>query len=82
MGPVPQSLPTAYAEKNGEEEYGEEAKKFICHNFYIDDGLTSLSSTQAATNLVKSAQATLATANLRLHKVVSNSVEVMEAFPA
>ena len=24
----------------------------------------------------------LATANLRLHKVVSNSVEVMEAFPA
>ena len=61
---------------------GEEAKKFICRNFYVDDGLTSLSSTQGATDLVKSAQATLATANLRLHKVVSNSVEVMEAFPA
>ena len=44
--------------------------------------MTSLSSTQGATDLVKSAQATLATANLRLHKVVSNSVEVMEAFPA
>ena len=67
---------------DGEEEYGEEAKKFICRNFYVDDGLTSLSSTQGATDLVKSAQATLATANLRLHKVVSNSVEVMEAFPA
>ena len=61
---------------------GEEAKKFICRNFYVNDGLTSLSSTQGATDLVKSAQATLATANLRLHKVVSNSVEVMEAFPA
>ena len=61
---------------------GEEAKKFICLNFYVDDGLTLLSSTQAATDPVKSAQATLATANLRLHKVVSNSVEVMEAFPA
>ena len=67
---------------DGEEEHGEEAKKFICRNFYVDDGLTSLSSTQGATDLVKSAQATLATANLRLHKVVSNSVEVMEAFPA
>ena len=43
---------------------GEEAKKFICHNFYVDDGLTSLSSTQGATDPVKSAQATLATANL------------------
>lgn len=31
---------------------------------------------------MKGAQVTLATANLRLHKVVSNSVEVMEAFPA
>ena len=67
---------------DGEEEYGEEAKKFISRNFYVDDGLTSLPATQGATDLVKSAQATLATANLRLHKVVSNSVEVMEAFPA
>ena len=57
-------------------------KKFISRNFYVDDGLTSLPSTQGATDLVKSVQATLATANLRLHKVVSNSVEVMEAFPA
>ena len=67
---------------DSEEEYGEEAKKFICRNFYVDDGLASLASTQGATDLVKSAQATLATANLQLHKVVSNSVKVMEAFPA
>ena len=65
---------------DSEEEYGMEAKKFICRNFYVDDGLTSLSYTQGATDLVKSAQATLATANLRLHILVSNSVEVMEAF--
>ena len=52
------------------EVYGEEAKKFICRNFYVDDGLTLLSSTQGATALVKSAQATLATANLHLHNVV------------
>ena len=65
---------------DSEEEYGMEAKKFICRNFYVDDGLTSLSYTQGTTDLVKSAQATLATANLRLHILVSNSVEVMEAF--
>ena len=56
---------------DSEEEYGMEAKKFICRNFYVDDGLTSLSYTQGATDLVKSAQATLATANLRLHILVS-----------
>ena len=67
---------------DGEEEYGKEAKKFSCRNFYVDGGLTSLLSTQGATDLVKSAQATLATANLRFHEVVFNSVEVMEAFPA
>ena len=67
---------------DGEEEYGEEAKKLIGHNFYVDGGLTSLLSTQGATDLVKSAQATLATANLRFHEVVSYSVEVMEAFLA
>ncbi|XP_078350822.1 uncharacterized protein LOC144635607 [Oculina patagonica] len=65
-----------------EEEYGEEAKNFICRNFYVDDGLASLPTAQGAIDLVKGAQGTLATAKLRLHKVVSNSVEVMEAFPA
>ena len=56
MASVPQSLPTAYAEKaiDGEEEYGEETKNFISRNFYVDDGLTSLSSTQGAIDLVKS----------------------------
>ena len=67
---------------DGEEEYGEEAKNFICRNFYVDDGLASLTTAQEVIDLVKGAQATLATAKLRLHKVVSNSVEVMEAFPA
>ena len=69
---------------DGEEEYAEEAKNFIyiCCNFYVDDGLALLPTTQGAIDLVKGAQATLATAKLRLHKVVSNSAKVMEAFPA
>ena len=51
-------------------------------NFYVDDGLASRPTTKETTDLVFVTQAMLATANLKLHKVVSNSVEVMEAFPA
>ena len=67
---------------NGEEERGADVKKFICEDFYVDDGLTSQPSEEEAIDLVKGAQSTLATANLRLHKVASNSVAVMEAFSA
>ncbi|PFX27728.1 hypothetical protein AWC38_SpisGene7509 [Stylophora pistillata] len=66
---------------DGEEEFGEEAKKFVCRNFYVDDGLASTPTPQQAISLVTNTQAMLAKSNLRLHKVISNSVEVMEAFP-
>ena len=67
---------------DGEEEFGKAASNFVHRNFYVDDGLASLPTTKQAIDLVTSTQTMLATANLRLHKVVSNSVEVMEAFPA
>ena len=52
------------------------------HNFYADDGLASRPTTKEAIDLVTATREMLATTNLKLHKVVSNSVEVMEAFPA
>ena len=67
---------------DGEEEFGENAAEFVHRNFYVDDGLASRPTTKEAIDLVTATQAMLATANLKLHKVVSNSVEVMEAFPA
>ena len=67
---------------DGEEEFCKAASNFVHRNFYVDDGLASLPTTKQAIDLVTSVQTMLATANLRLHKVVSNSVEVMEAFPA
>ena len=67
---------------DGEEEFGKAASNFVHRNFYVDDGLASLPTTKQAVDLVTATQRMLATANLRLHKVVSNSVEVMEAFPA
>ena len=63
------------------EEYGEEVKDFIHRNFYVDDGLASLPTAEEAVELIASAQNALATSNLKLHKVVYNSVDVMEAFP-
>ena len=66
---------------DGEEKFGKEAADFVHRNFYVDDGLISLPTAEQAVKLVTTAQAMLATANLRLHKVVSNSREVMEAFP-
>ena len=66
---------------DGEKEFGEDAMKFVYRNFYVDDGLVSLPIAKQAIALVTATQAMLRTANLRLHKVVSNSIEVMEAFP-
>ncbi len=70
------------AADDGEEECGAKVRKFICEDFYVDDGLTSQTTDEDAINLVKRAQAALSAANLRLHKVASNSITVMEAFPA
>lgn len=65
----------------GEAEYGTDAKEFVLRNFYVDDGLTSVSSEEAAIDLLKRTQGMLAAANMKLHKMASNSATVMEAFP-
>ena len=61
---------------------GEEAdvKEFVERNSCVDDGLVSTPTVDEVITLVKSTEATLTSANLRLHKLVSNSVSVMEAF--
>ena len=66
---------------DGEEKFGKDTRAFIHKNFYVDDGLGSRPTPGEAIALIKAAQETLATANIRLHKVTSNSVEVMEALP-
>ena len=58
---------------DGEEEFGENAAEFVRCNCYVDDGLTSRPTAKEAIDLVIATQAMLATANLKLHKVVSNS---------
>ena len=67
---------------DGEEKLTSEVQNFLCRNFYVDDGIISKPSTSEVIDLVRKTQAAQATANLRLHKVVSNSIEVMQAFPS
>ena len=50
-------------------------------HFYIGDGLITLPTEAEAIDLVKLTRASLAESHLKLHKIASNSVVVMLAFP-
>lgn len=68
--------------QDGEADFGLDVKQFIDRDFYVDDDLKSLPSEEPAISLLKRTQDTLACSNLRLHKIASNSSEVMRAFPS
>nr|XP_054592946.1 uncharacterized protein LOC129159777 [Nothobranchius furzeri] len=64
----------------GSKDYGADTVKFVERHFYVDDGLISVPSPAEAIDLLQRTQASLAESNLRLHKFVSNSQAVMQAF--
>ncbi|XP_036002193.1 uncharacterized protein LOC118565663 [Fundulus heteroclitus] len=70
------------AAQEGEREHGSDARQFVERQFYVDDGLTSVATSQDAIDLLKRTQNMLAESNLRLHKIASNCSQVMEAFPS
>nr|XP_021322660.1 uncharacterized protein LOC108179640 [Danio rerio] len=70
-----------YLASQGHGSFSEEAIKFIQRSFYVDDGLTSVSTSAEAIHLVDEARALCKTGNLRLHKFVSNDMEVIATIP-
>ncbi|XP_064480187.1 uncharacterized protein LOC135393826 [Ornithodoros turicata] len=56
-------------------------RHFVERDFYVDDGLNSLPSEHEAVDLLERTQRMLMGSNLRLHKIASNSVNIMKAFP-
>ncbi|XP_021346186.1 uncharacterized protein LOC110445733 [Mizuhopecten yessoensis] len=59
-----------------------DVQSFVSNNFYVDDGLMSFPSTDQAVDLVKRTQTALRDGGgLRLHKIASNSTEILEQFP-
>ncbi|KAM4772410.1 uncharacterized protein WCC33_004117 [Rhinophrynus dorsalis] len=61
--------------REGEEEYGKDARNFVERDFYVDDGLKSVPTEEEAIDLLKRTQRMLATANLKLHKIASNNAD-------
>ena len=63
------------------QEFGDNASDFLLRDFYVDDGLKSVSTVEQALQLIKCSQAMCASDNLRLHKFASNCKDVLEALP-
>jgi len=63
-------------------EFGLDVTDFIMNNFYVDDGLTSVPTEEQAVALIVNTQSALMkNGNLRLHKIASNSMNVLNALP-
>lgn len=69
------------AAQQSEQEHSSTTRRFIERNFYVDDGLISLPTEAEAIRLLQTTQSLLSKSNLRLHKIASNSVNVLKAFP-
>lgn len=69
------------AAQSCEEVCGSDVVNFVKRNFYVDDVLVSLPTASDAFVLMKRTQeALMEEGNLRLHKIASNSQDVMNAF--
>ncbi|XP_067941083.1 uncharacterized protein [Watersipora subatra] len=55
--------------------------QFVHRNFYVDDGLTSVFNEAEAVSLIHETRELCAAGQLRLHKIASNSREVMSQLP-
>ena len=58
-----------------------EASHFIKDNFYVDNGVTSVSSEEKAIDLIRTPTQVCREGGLRLCKFSSNSWQVMDAIP-
>eukprot|EP00057_Strongylocentrotus_purpuratus_P002977 XP_003725633.2 PREDICTED: uncharacterized protein LOC100892397 [Strongylocentrotus purpuratus] len=63
------------------DKYGEAAANFVHNDFYVDDGLISVPTSAEAVDLIIQTRVLCKEGKLHLHKIVSNSREVMQAVP-
>ncbi|KAK3107001.1 hypothetical protein FSP39_004706 [Pinctada imbricata] len=72
----------AYGLRKSVEISDTDVREFVHRNFYVDDALASLPNERHAIDLLtRTRQALMSGGKLRLHKIASNSQEVMDAFP-
>ncbi len=53
--------------------------KFITTDFYVDDGVTSVASTEEAIQVAREARQLCTSGGLRLHKFISNDRVVLDS---
>ena len=63
------------------DECDQDAAKFLTEDFYVDDGLKSVSSTEEAVTLIEKTRELCSRGGLKLHKFCSNSPEVLSTIP-
>nr|XP_054760694.1 uncharacterized protein LOC129266961 [Lytechinus pictus] len=64
------------------EQFGEEAAEFIRRDFYVDDGLKSVTDEDKAIESIANTRKICEQGGLHLHKFVSNSRKVLQSVPA
>ncbi|XP_073772958.1 uncharacterized protein [Danio rerio] len=82
FGNSPSPAVAIYCLRQSVKDGDPDVRSFVNRDFYVDDGLKSLPTEKAAIDLLKNTQRILAGSNLRLHKIASNSTEVLKAFPS
>ncbi|KAK3727738.1 hypothetical protein QZH41_005197 [Actinostola sp. cb2023] len=64
---------------DNESELGVEPAEFLRKNFYVDDGLKSVETSNEAISIIKSSREMCQKGGFRLHKFMSNTKEVIES---
>ncbi|KAK3732687.1 hypothetical protein QZH41_009335 [Actinostola sp. cb2023] len=64
---------------DNESELGVEPAEFLRNNFYVDDGLNSVETSNEAISIIKSSREMCQKGGFRLHKFMSNTKEVIES---
>ena len=62
-------------------DHADQARNLICERFYVDDGLGVAPDVPSGIAILKTARYLLQRFGIRLHKIVSNSTDLLRAFP-
>ncbi|XP_067948721.1 uncharacterized protein [Watersipora subatra] len=66
---------------NDHRSISDKAANFLIHDFYVDDGVTSIANQREAIQLIDSARKICSKGNIRLHKFASNDRHVLATVP-
>ncbi|XP_063412631.1 uncharacterized protein LOC134695338 [Mytilus trossulus] len=83
FGNSPSPSVATYCLRRAVQNADNDIQDFVYYNVYVDDGLMSCPDVESAVDLMKRSQKALVDGGgLRLHKIVSNSKDVLQSFPS